>query len=138
MRASHGQHGGGRGSPKILSLRDSASAAKKCENRGGGEESQRCHSGSHCQEPGGDFSRDWALLLTLQAHHSSLSVSQPEGESGEVDGDSPGGYLPICLLLPIAASIPDHPLQTGRDPLPQFSSLEPRLSAALTQTSVRK
>lgn len=36
MRASHGQHGGGRGSPKILSLRDSTSAAKKCENRGVG------------------------------------------------------------------------------------------------------
>lgn len=37
-----GQPGRGRarGSPKILSLRDGAGAAKKCGNRGGGEE--RC------------------------------------------------------------------------------------------------
>lgn len=55
MRASHGQHGGGCGSPKILSLRDSASAAKKCENRGGGEGSETCHSGSPCQEPWRSF-----------------------------------------------------------------------------------
>lgn len=82
MRASHRQHGGGHGSPKISSLRDSASAAKKCENRRGGEGSESCHSGSPCQEPGGAFSRDRALPLTPQAHHHSLPLSQPEGEWG--------------------------------------------------------
>lgn len=34
--ASHGQHGGGHGAPKTLSLRDGACVAKKCENREGG------------------------------------------------------------------------------------------------------
>lgn len=82
MRASHRQHGGGCGSPKILSLRDSASAAKKCENRGGGEGSESCHSGSPCQEPGGAFSRGRALPLSAQAHHPSLAISHPEGKWG--------------------------------------------------------
>lgn len=109
---------GAKAPPKILSLRDSASAGKKCENRGGGEEARvSCHSGSHCQEPRGDFSRDWALLPTPQAHRPSSSVSQPEGESGEVDGDSPAGHLPTCLLLPTAASILSYLLQTCQGPL---------------------
>ena len=71
MRASHGQHGGGRGSPKILSLRDSASAAKKCENKGGGEESP------------------WFTPLTSLAGLGEAGEAQgPQKKSQQPPGDS--------------------------------------------------
>ncbi|ELW69270.1 Leucine-rich repeat-containing protein 16B [Tupaia chinensis] len=78
-RTSHRRHGGGRGSPKILSLRDSASAAKKCENTGEGEECRARHSGSPFQELE-EFSAESSpspppLLLHQQARSD---MSDPE------------------------------------------------------------
>lgn len=131
----------GRGSPKILSLRDSTSAAKKCENRGVGRKASVVIVGGTARNLE-KLSAGPSSAAHSAAHHPSLSISQPEGESGEVDGDSPAGHL-TCLLLPTAASVPGHPLpdlpgplHSPPHPLPQFG-FKPRLSAALAQTSVR-
>lgn len=137
--ASHGQHGGGRGSPKTLSLRDSACVAKKCENRGGRED---CRLVKHPRSSQQSRSPDSLPKPTTTLTH------QPTGQCSEYrtlrqqDSFAQTVPLPTCLLLSTADSVPEaHPLQTSGDiltlfptPLSQFSSLVPRLSAALARS----